>query len=302
MRKMLVAVGMTAILGCATLAGTAAAQSPVIGSGTIIGTGAQCGNGLVEVNTGGGTTACVVPTSTTTLPAAQACPGGLVAVDLGGQGVTCVAPDTSGACSTGTLAVQVPGSADLVCVAPTDVVATTDGASCRDGLVPVRLLGGGIGCVAASLVGSAQASGAAGGAGAAGVGGAGSGASATGANGARGQGSGSTTTAATGKTSAGKRVLKPTLSLRKRLRGSTRGLVRSSTKKVVVTVVGRRHGRVVRFTRQVSLRRTAALTASRPYSARVRIVVKTKGKIRIRVTSRGTGSVKSADLTRTVRR
>jgi hypothetical protein len=104
-----------------------------------------------------------------------------------------------------------------------------------------------------------------------------------------------------------RKVYKPTLKLtkrprvNKRLRGSARGLVRSSTKRIVLTTIGRRHGRVVRFTKQFSLKRSGPATAARPYAARVRITFKTKGRVRIRITSRGGGAIKTATFKRTVR-
>jgi hypothetical protein len=87
----------------------------------------------------------------------------------------------------------------------------------------------------------------------------------------------------------------------KRLRGTARGVVRSSTKKIVLTTIGRRHGRVVRFTKQFSLKRSGPATAARPYAARVKITFRTKGRVSIRITSRGGGSIKTATFKRTVR-
>lgn len=95
-------------------------------------------------------------------------------------------------------------------------------------------------------------------------------------------------------------MLKPKLRLRKRLRGTTRGLVRSSTRKVVVTTIGRRNGRVVRYTRQATLPRTRPPSAGRPYSARVTIRVRTTGKLRIRITSRGDGGIRTSTFDRRV--
>jgi len=201
---------------------------------------------------------------------ATQCEGGLVAIDLGGVTV-CVLPDAPTA---------PPGGA------PT----------CADGLVAVVVAGQSV-CVAPGAAPGAGAGGAGG------PGGAGSTSAAAGPPGAAGApgpaGAPGTTTGA--EPSAGaRRVLKPTLRLRKRLRGTTRGVVRSSTRKVVITTIGRRHGRVVRYTRQASLPRTRPLAAGRPYSGRVTIRVRTTGKLRIRITSRGAGGIRTSTFDRRV--
>jgi len=141
--------------------------------------------------------------------------------------------------------------------------------------------------------------------GAGGPGGAGAGPASSGPPGAPGApgpaGAPGTSTGAQ-ESAAARRVLKPKLRLRTRLRGTTRGLVRSSTRKVVTTI-GRRNGRVVRYTRQATLPRTRPLSAGRPYSARVTIRVRTTGKLRIRITSRGDGGIRTSTFDcRVVRR
>lgn len=315
MRKQCVALSaIVAVLAFAGMAGSAQAQTPLDG---ILGTGTACTGGLISVAIGG-TTVCVAPSvpgapSTPDGVTTQTCPSGGVAVDIAGQGVVCLLsgnaiPGSTGGtpCPAGLLGIQLPNGAGLLCVVPTDVVTVPNASECRDGLIPVEILGGGIGCVTSALIGGAGANGSNGANGAPGSSGASGADGATpggatnatsGANGTR-AGSGSSTSAAARRA----RVLKPKLVLSKRLRGSRRGVVQSSTKKVVITTIGKRHGRTVRYTKQVSLKRTGAPTASRPYSGRVKIVLKTQGRVRIRVTSRGPGGIKTLNVARTVRR
>jgi hypothetical protein len=287
-----------AMLALGATASTASAQSlplplpsapslPSAPDNPIVGTGGQCDQGLIVVNLGG-TTVCAVPDAPQ-VGAAPACPDGSVAATVSAQALVCLLPGGGqAACPSSTVAVQSPTGGSVLCVLPTNIQAPGAG-GCSDGLIPVQILGGSLGCLSAAVLGGPGANGA------------------NGANGAPAtpaKPTTTTTTTTTKTTSASKsrhRIYKPTLKLTKRLRGSRMGLVRSSTRKVVITTIGRRHGRVVRFTKQFHLKRSGPATAARPYSARVKITVKTKGRLSIRITSRGGGSIKTAVFKRTVR-
>jgi hypothetical protein len=260
----------------------------------VIGTGDQCGAGLIVLNVGA-STVCALPDSPQ-LGAAPACPDGSIAATVSAQALVCLLPGGGQAdCPPTTVAVQSPTGGAILCVLPTNIQAPgSDG--CTQGLVPVQILGGSLGCLSAVALG---------------------GPGANGANGANGSSTTSpprapvtatpTPVSQRSPSTSKRKIYKPTLKLTKRprvnrrLRGTARGLVRSSTKKVVLTTIGRRHGRVVRFTKQFSLKRSGPATAARPYAARVRITFKTKGRVQIRVTSRGGGAVKTATFRRTVR-
>jgi hypothetical protein len=273
-------------------ASTASAQSlptlpglPSAPDNPVVGTGGQCADGLVVVYLGS-STVCAVPNAPQ-VGAAPACPDGSVAAEVSAQALVCLLPGGGQApCPSTTVSVQSPSGGSVLCVLPTNLQAP--GASgCTQGLIPVQILGGSLGCLSAAALGGPGANGA------------------NGANGAPATPvQPTTTTTKTPGSSASKskrKIYKPTLKLTKRLRGSARGLVRSSTRKVVITTIGRRHGRVVRFTKQFHLKRSGPATAARPYGARVKITVKTKGRLSIRITSRGGGSIKTATYRRTVR-
>jgi len=260
----------------------------------VVGTGDQCGAGLVVLNLGG-TTVCALPDSPQ-VGAAPACPEGSIAATVGAQALVCLLPGGGQAdCPSTTVAVQSPTGGAILCVLPTNIQAPGAG-GCTQGLVPVQILGGSLGCLSAVALGGPGANGA------------------NGANGSSAPPAARTPVAATptpvtqrAPSTTKRKIYKPTLRLtkrprvNKRLRGTARGLVRSSTKKIVLTTIGRRHGRVVRFTKQFSLKRSGPATAARPYAARVKVTFKTKGRVRIRITSRGGGAIKTATFKRTVR-
>lgn len=341
MRRLVLAVTMAAVVSFGMLASTASAaiNLPILGGilptvplpavpvpstpsvpgvPGVLGSGSECTGGLVTISLGG-TPVCVAPT-VAPLAGTTTCPNGGIAVEVAGQGILCLAPGQSlgtipteggTTCPSSLVGVNLPGGGGLACVVPTDLITVPNASDCRDGLIPVEVLGGGIGCVVAGIIGDAGANGAngtngtngrGGAAGTNGSGGSGANGSGSGANGANGaSGNSSANGAGAGAIVVGKKVYKPTLALTKRLKGSTTGTIRSSTKKVVVTVIGKRNGRIVRYTKQFSLRQTGKATAARPFSARVRVTVKTKGRVSIRVTSRGLGNVKTATYKRTVR-
>jgi hypothetical protein len=322
----------TAVVGCGLTTSNASAALPlpsvplptlpgaptaptVPGVPGVVGTGTQCSSGLVAVSLGG-QAVCAAPT-VAAADGTSSCADGGVAVEVAGQGVICLVagsslgtvPGSNGtACDSSLVAVTLPGSGNLACVVPSDITIVPTGSTCTTGLIPVSVLGGGLGCVVAGIIGgdgangTNGANGAGGSSGGSGSGGSGSSAGGTGANGANGiNRSGSSTGAAgSSSTAAGARVYKPTLTLAKKVRRTARGTIRSSTKKVVLTIIGRRNGRTVRYTKQISLPKTGKTGTARPYSAKVRLTIKTKGKIRLRLTSRGSGSVKTANYTRTV--
>lgn len=292
MRRILLTATTAVVAGGLGLSATASAapllpSTPTLPSvGGLVGTDAQCESGLVSVSLGG-TTVCVLPDAPAT-PQATSCAPGTIAVEIAGQGVVCVAADPT-----------------AIEVLPTN----PDGsAQCRDGLVPVQIAGGSIGCLLATVAGDAGADGSNG---ANGTNGATGARGTSGANGTSSSTTTGSTTSGSGSSAAGSsstpgttgaRVAKPTLTLRRTLRGASRAVVRSSTKRVVVTTLGRRHGRTVRFTRQLSLKRTGAATSARPYTGALRIVPKTTGALRIRITSRAAGQVRTATFKRTVAR
>jgi hypothetical protein len=256
----------------------------------IVGTGDQCTQGLVVINLGG-TTVCAVPDAPQ-LGAAPACPDGSIAATVSAQALVCLLPGGGqAACPPTTVAVQSPAGGSILCVLPTNIQAPGAG-GCTQGLVPVQILGGSLGCLSAVALGGPGANGA------------------NGANAAPPQRAPVTATPTPvtqrSPSTSKRKIYKPTLKLtkrlrvNKRLRGSARGVVRSSTKKIVLTTIGRRHGRVVRFTKQFSLKRSGPATAARPYAARVKITIRTKGRVSIRITSRG-GGIKTATFRRTVR-
>jgi hypothetical protein len=317
MRRTISAVVTTAVLTCGLFAASASAQSvpglpslptapstpTVPGADSVVTTG--CTGGLVSVNLGG-TTVCAAP-SVTSPAGTQSCTSGGIAINVAGQGTLCLAPGQnlgtvpgSGgtACPASLVAVTLPGVGGVACVVPTTIQLPVNGA-CADGLVPVTVVGASLGCVVANLIGTSGANGSNGSSGGGGAGASGTGADGT--NGTNGTNANRTGAAGSSTSGVGRRVYTPTLTLSKKLRGSSAGTIRSSTKRVVITVIGRRHGRVVRFTKQASLRLTANTTAARPYSAKVKITVKTKGRISIRITSRGGAQVKTGVFKRTVR-
>jgi hypothetical protein len=262
----------------------------------IVGTGDQCAQGLIVISLGA-TTVCAVPDAPQ-VGAAPACPDGSVAATVSGQALVCLLPGGGQAdCPPTTVSVQSPAGGSILCVLPTNIQAPgADG--CTQGLVPVQILGGSVGCLSAVALGGPGANGANGA----------NGSSATPTPTPRAPATATPTPVSQRSPSSSKRkIYKPTLKLtkrprvNKRLRGTARGVVRSSTKKVVLTTIGRRHGRVVRFTKQFSLKRSGPATAARPYAARVKITFRTKGRVRIRITSRGGGSIKTATFKRTVR-
>jgi hypothetical protein len=261
--------------------------APAAPDNPVVGTADQCAQGLIVLNLGG-TTVCALPDSPQ-VGAAPACPDGSIAATVSAQALVCLLPGGGqAACPSTTVAVQSPAGGSILCVLPTNIQAPgADG--CTQGLIPVQILGGSVGCLSAVALGG------------------------PGANGANGANAAPPPPRApvvptpapvtqSPSSKAKRKIYKPTLKLTKRLRGSRRGLVRSSTKKIVVTTIGRRHGRVVRFTKRFSLKRSGPASGARPYAARVKITVKTTGKLRIRITSRGSGGAKTATFKRTVRR
>jgi hypothetical protein len=210
------------------------------------------------------------------LATGTSCGGGLISVSLAGSNV-CVLPDAvpTGAtptCATGLVGVDVAGTG-LVCVLP-DAVPGTDGTN-----------------------------------GTPGAGGTGGGGGGTGAAGTDGTSSTTTTTVTTTTTSASSasksapaKLLKPVLTIGKgRLRHTAAATIKSSTKRVVISTVGRKRGRLIHTNRHLNLKKTGSASAARPYTAKLRITFKTSGKVTIRVTSLGNGVRKSALARRSVR-
>jgi hypothetical protein len=349
MRRTLLAVTTTAVVSCGLLTGTASAATqpsgilggvlgtvtsilPTVpvpttpstpstaaipGVSSVVGTGTDCAaGGLVTISLGG-TTVCVAPT-VAPIAGTTSCSDGGIAVEIAGQGVACLpagsnlgtVPGSNGtACDAALVGVTLPSGGNLLCVVPTDLTIVPDGSTCTTGLIPVTVLGGGVGCVVAGVIGGDGTNGAGGANGTNGVNGAGgtsgsgsAGGSGTGsgANGSNGTTAGTTGAAGSSSRTAAVKVYKPTLTLAKKVKKTSRGTIRSSTAKVVLTIIGHRHGRTVRYTKQLRLRKTGKTGAARPYSAKVTLKVTTKGKIRLRLTSRAAGNVKSANFTRTV--